>query len=66
MLNNESFGKPRRHGFNPTSLHVRFLTQSVALGQVFVRVFLFSPVTIIPPVLHYPLKPTGYVILQQV
>jgi hypothetical protein len=32
---------------------VGFVVDNVALGQVFPRVLRFSPVNIIPPVLHY-------------
>jgi hypothetical protein len=32
---------------------VGFVVDKVALGQVFPRVLLFSPVSFIPPVLHY-------------
>jgi hypothetical protein len=32
---------------------VGFVVDKVALGQVFTRVLLFSPVNFIPPVLHY-------------
>jgi hypothetical protein len=41
---------PRRHGFDPGSVHVGFV---VALVQVFPRVLRFSSVNFIPPVLHY-------------
>jgi hypothetical protein len=47
-------GLPRRKpGFDPGSVHVGFLVDEVALGQVFPRVLRFSPVNFIPPVLHY-------------
>jgi hypothetical protein len=35
------------------SVHVGFVVDKVALGQVFPRVLRFSPVNFIPPVLHY-------------
>jgi hypothetical protein len=35
---------------------VGFVVDEVALGQVFPRVLLFSPVGFIPPVLHYKEK----------
>jgi hypothetical protein len=35
------------------SVHVEFVVDKVALGQVFPRVLRFSPVNFIPPVLHY-------------
>jgi hypothetical protein len=44
---------PRRPGFNPGSVHVGFVVDKVALGQVFPRVLRFSPVSFIAPVLHY-------------
>jgi hypothetical protein len=43
--------KTQRLGFDPSSIHVRFfLIEERALGQVFLRVLRFSPVSIIPPV----------------
>jgi hypothetical protein len=36
----------------PGSVHVGFVVDKVALGQVFPRVLRFSPVNLIPPVLH--------------
>jgi hypothetical protein len=39
-------GLPRR---TPGSIHVGFVVDKVALGQVFLRVLRFSPVNIIPP-----------------
>jgi hypothetical protein len=33
----------------PESVHAGFMVDNVALGQVFLRVFRFSPVSIIPP-----------------
>jgi hypothetical protein len=44
---------PRRPGLDPESVHVGFVVDEVALGQVFPRVLRFSPVSFIPPVLHY-------------
>jgi hypothetical protein len=44
---------PRRPGFDPGSVHVGFVVNKVALGQVFPRVIRFSPVNFIPPVLQY-------------
>jgi hypothetical protein len=35
--------------FAPGSVHVAFVVDKVALGQVFVRVLPFFPVNIIPP-----------------
>jgi len=33
-------------------VRVRFVVEKVALGQVFLRLLRFSPVSILPPVLH--------------
>jgi hypothetical protein len=44
---------PRRPGFDPGSVHVGFVVDKVALGQVFPQVLGFSPVSFIPLVLHY-------------
>jgi hypothetical protein len=43
----------RKPGFDPGSVHVVFVVDKVALGQGFPRVLRFSPVSFIPPVLHY-------------
>jgi hypothetical protein len=43
---------PRRPGFDP-GVHVGFVLDKVALGQVFPRVLRFVPVNIIPLVFHY-------------
>jgi hypothetical protein len=43
----------RRPGFDPGLVHVGFVVDKVALGQVFPRVLRFSPGSFIPPVLHY-------------
>jgi hypothetical protein len=40
---------PRRPGFALASVHVGFVVDKVALGQVFLRVLRFSPVSIILP-----------------
>jgi hypothetical protein len=42
----------RRPGLAPGSIHVGFVVGKVALGQVFLRVLRFSPVSIIPPALQ--------------
>ena len=42
---------PRRLGFDPGSVHVGFVVDKVAEGQVFLRVFLFTP-AIIHPMVH--------------
>jgi hypothetical protein len=47
---------PQMHGFDPGSIHVGFVVDKVALGQVFPRVIRFSPVNFIPPVLYYKEK----------
>jgi hypothetical protein len=47
---------PRRHGFDPGSVYVRFVVGKVALGHVFDRVLRFFRVNFIPPVLHYKEK----------
>jgi hypothetical protein len=38
------------------SVHVGFVVDKVALGQVFPRVLRFSPLNFIPPVLYYKEK----------
>jgi hypothetical protein len=43
----------RRTGFHPGSVHVGFVVDKVVLGRVFLRVLRFSPVSVIPLVLHY-------------
>jgi hypothetical protein len=43
---------PRRPGFDPRTVYVRFVVDTVALGRVFLPVLRFSPVSIIPPKLH--------------
>jgi hypothetical protein len=47
---------PRRTEFDSESVHVGFVVDKVALGQVFPRVLRFFPVSFIPPVLHYKEK----------
>jgi hypothetical protein len=47
---------PRRLGFDPGLVHVGFVVDKVALGQVFPRGRRFSPVNFIPPVLYYKEK----------
>ena len=39
-------------GFDPSSLHLIFVLNSVTLGQSFFPVLLFCTVSIIPPMLH--------------
>jgi hypothetical protein len=41
----------------PGSIQVGFVVDKVALDQVFLRVLRFSPVNIIPPLLHIHLSP---------
>ena len=38
--------------FDSRSVHVRFVANKVALGQVFLGVLRFSSVSIMPPMLH--------------
>jgi hypothetical protein len=46
----------RRPAFDLASVHMGFLVDKVTLGQVFPRVIWFTPVSFIPPVLHYTEK----------
>jgi hypothetical protein len=41
-----------RPGFALRAVHVLFVVSKMALGHVFLRVLLFSPISIIPPLLH--------------
>ena len=43
---------PRRPGFDPRSIYVRFVLKSVELRQVSFRIFLFTPTNITPLLLH--------------
>jgi len=43
---------PQKTGFHPRSVRVRFAVYTGALGQVFVCVLRFPPVSVIPPLLH--------------
>jgi hypothetical protein len=43
---------PRRPGFDSRPFHVRFVIDRVTLGQVFLRIFQFLPVSIISLILH--------------
>jgi hypothetical protein len=55
---------PQRPGFDPGSVHVGFLVDTVALGQVFFpRVLRFSLVSFIPPVLYYMEKRKKLIII---
>jgi hypothetical protein len=42
----------RGHGFDPRPAHVRFVVNKLALEKGFRPVLQFSPVSIIPPMLH--------------
>jgi hypothetical protein len=42
--------------FDTGLVHLEFVVDKVALGQVFSPVFRFSPVNFIPPLLHYSIK----------
>jgi hypothetical protein len=48
---------PRRSGFTPGSVHMGFVVDKVALRKAFLRVLLFSPVSIISPLLIIHLSP---------
>jgi hypothetical protein len=52
----------QRPGFAPGSIHVGFVVDKVALGQVFLRVLRFSPVNIIPPSLSKLISSGGWTI----
>jgi hypothetical protein len=43
---------PWRPGFNPKSFHVRLVVDKVTLGQFFLRVLRFSPVSTITLMFH--------------
>jgi hypothetical protein len=47
---------PRRPGFDPGTVHVGFVVDSVALGQGFLRVLRFYPVNFMSPLLNYTEK----------
>jgi hypothetical protein len=49
---------PRRAGLDSGSVHVGFVVDKMAMGQVFPRVLMFSAVNFVPPVLHYTKKKT--------
>jgi hypothetical protein len=42
----------QRFGFDPRSVYVGFMVDNMAIGQVFLPVLQFSPVSIIPPMFH--------------
>jgi hypothetical protein len=56
---------PRRSRFAPGSIHVRFVVDKVALGQVFLGVLRFYPVSIIPPSLSKLISSGECVICQR-
>ena len=43
---------PHRNAFEPRPVRLGFVVDKVPLGQVLLRVLLFSPVSIVPPMLH--------------
>jgi hypothetical protein len=47
---------PRKPRFDPRSVHVRFVMDKMAVGQVSVQVLCFSLVSIIPPMFHTHLQ----------
>jgi hypothetical protein len=55
----------QRPGFNPGSVYVGFVVEKMALGQVFPLVLRFSPLSFIPPVLHYTGKRKNELSLSQ-
>jgi hypothetical protein len=48
---------PWRPRFTPGLIHVGFVVDKVALWQGFLRVLLYSPANIIPPLVHIHLSP---------
>jgi hypothetical protein len=49
----------RRLGLNPGFVHVGFVVDKVALGEVFSEYLGFSPVNFIPPPIKYPTNNYG-------
>ena len=47
---------PRRPVFDPLSVHVILVVDTVAVEQVFLQVYRFLPVSIVPPVFHNRLR----------
>jgi len=43
--------------FHPVLVHVRFVVLKVTLGQIFLPLLWFSPIRIIPPLLHIYFDP---------
>jgi hypothetical protein len=65
LVANQSLQSPE---FLPDSTHMGYVVDKVALGQIFLRVLRFSPVSIIPPSLStlvYHLADEQYVRLWQ-
>ena len=54
QLSNRLFGVLllRRSGFDPCSVHMGFVVNKVAMGQIFIRILLICLVRVIIPVLH--------------
>jgi hypothetical protein len=52
LLKHDAGRAPRRAGFDVTLVQVGFVVDKVAVGQVFLPVGWFSPVRIIPSLLH--------------
>ena len=44
--------KLQRPGFNPASVNVGFVMDTLALGYAFFQMLPFSPITLIPSMLH--------------
>jgi len=55
---------PRSPGFDPKTVHVRWVVDKVALERVFLRVLQFLPVTVTPPELHTHLHLHDFLITQ--
>lgn len=45
-------GRPHGPGFYPTSVHVRCMLRNMELGEVFLQILRFPPVSIIPSAFH--------------
>jgi len=62
----------QRHGFDSRPVHMGFVVELMAMGEVFLQILWFSPVSNIPPLLnihisltynwHYTILATGIVI----
>jgi hypothetical protein len=53
---------PRGPEFDPSAVHMRCVVDKVALGQISLPVLPFSPVSIVPPVLHTHIRLNGTLI----